>query len=207
MSSVVDICNLALAHLGDVAQVASITPPDGSAQSAHCARFYPIARDEVLEAHAWHFATTRAVLADTTAVYSPPGDWLYSYALPSMFLRALAVLPEAAADDADGAPYQIEVIEDGTTKVLYTNVPVATLRYVRGVTDPTRFSPMFVSALSRLLASYLAGPIIKGQRGTAVAKDQLQLYRATLGMAEASDANSQRTRVYADHRPSWTTDR
>ena len=60
MSSEVAICNLALAHLGDSATVASIDPPEGSAQSEHCARFYPIARDALLEMHAWKFATRRA---------------------------------------------------------------------------------------------------------------------------------------------------
>ena len=45
MPSEVDICNLALGHLGDSATVATIDPPEGSAQAEHCARFYPIARD------------------------------------------------------------------------------------------------------------------------------------------------------------------
>ena len=33
MASNVDICNLALSLIGDVAKVSSITPPDGSVQS------------------------------------------------------------------------------------------------------------------------------------------------------------------------------
>ena len=34
MASDVDVCNLALSHIGDTANVASINPPDGSVQSA-----------------------------------------------------------------------------------------------------------------------------------------------------------------------------
>ena len=34
MASEVDICNLALAHLGDAATVSSINPPEGSIQAA-----------------------------------------------------------------------------------------------------------------------------------------------------------------------------
>ena len=56
MASEVDICNLALGHLGDNATVSSISPPEGSAQAEHCARFYPIARDALLEMHNWNFA-------------------------------------------------------------------------------------------------------------------------------------------------------
>ena len=63
MASEVDICNLALAHLGDSATVASINPPEGSAQAEMCQRFYPIARDSLLEMHNWGFATRRKALA------------------------------------------------------------------------------------------------------------------------------------------------
>ena len=48
MASAVDICNLALSHLGDTATVASLDPPEGSAQAEHCARFYPVARDALV---------------------------------------------------------------------------------------------------------------------------------------------------------------
>ena len=63
MSSEVDICNLALSHLGDEASLASIDPPEGSAQADHCAKFYPIARDLMLEKHPWKFATRRVLLS------------------------------------------------------------------------------------------------------------------------------------------------
>ena len=36
MSSDVDICNLALARLGDEANIVSISPPDQSAQAGYC---------------------------------------------------------------------------------------------------------------------------------------------------------------------------
>ncbi|NBQ76422.1 MAG: hypothetical protein EBU14_13895, partial [Acetobacteraceae bacterium] len=64
MASEVDICNLALANLGDTATVASINPPEGSAQSEHCSRFYPIARDTLLEMHNWNFSTRRILLPE-----------------------------------------------------------------------------------------------------------------------------------------------
>ena len=72
MASVVDICNLALGHLGDPATVSSIDPPEGSAQAQHCARFYPIARDSLLEMHSWNFSTYREALA-----HLQPAEWIY----------------------------------------------------------------------------------------------------------------------------------
>ena len=42
MASEIDIVNLALSRLGDDATVASLYPPEGSAQAEHGARFYPV---------------------------------------------------------------------------------------------------------------------------------------------------------------------
>ncbi len=216
MASVVDICNLALAHLGDEATVSSIDPPEGSAQAEHCARFYPIARDTVLEAHDWNFASTRGVLA---LVGSAWPSWAYCYELPTGCVRAISVLPPGALNDysvgypvsgADlgypgsrlvphGALYMpqefsIETGENDGNKaddrrLLYTNQQNAVLRYTRRVDDTTRFSPLCVDALSRLLASYLAGPVIKGTEGVSVAQAQLQAYRAIISQATVSDSN------------------
>lgn len=206
MASIVDICNLALAHLGDEATVSSIDPPEGSAQAEHCARFYPVARDAALEAHNWNFATTRVQLA---AVESHWPSWACCYVLPADYIKAIAVLPPGVMDDystslgggrypAPGAvyspqAYSIETDETGR-RLLYTDQAEAVLRYVRRVEDATRFSPLFVDALSRLLASYLAGPVIKGSEGTQAARAQLSAYSMFFGQATASDSNQRQAR-------------
>lgn len=209
MASDVDICNLALAHLGDDATVSSIDPPEGSAQAEHCSRFYPIARDAVLEAHDWNFASTRAVLAQVASQWS---SWAYCYELPAECLRAIAVLPPDATDDYSASfgdaseigypgarlvggqarymPQEFCVETDANNRpLLYTNQAQAVLRYTRRVRDTTKFSPLMVDALSRLLASYLAGPVVKGTDGVSVARAQLQAYQSLMASATTSDAN------------------
>lgn len=193
MSSEVDICNLALSHLGDEAQVAAIVPPDGTIQSAHCARFYPIARGALLEAHPWPFATKRTAIAE---VDNPsPDDWSYAYAIPSTCIRPLAALyPGVPArafgldTDAGSHPYLVEADEDGDL-ILYTNVKTAVLRYIDLVTDTSKYPPLVVLALSRLLASYLAGPILKGDTGMKVAQMQLKIFEMEFAKAAASSSN------------------
>ena len=96
MASVVDICNLALAHLGDNATIASIDPPEGSAQAEHCQRFYPIARDTLLEMHSWSFATKRAYGAEVENTWPM---WEYAYAMPGDASDIIAILPPEAKDD------------------------------------------------------------------------------------------------------------
>lgn len=201
MASEVDICNLALARLGDNATVASIDPPEGSAQAEHCAQFYPIARDSLLEMHAWKFATRRVTLAALTA---PSWNWAFAYAEPSGALKLLAVLPATAANDAETQDFEPESDENGTAVVL-TNQDDATLRYIARTTDTAKFSPLFVDALAWLLASYIAGPVLKGDAGAAATKACYQSFLVAFSLAKASDANQRKVRP--EHTPAWIAGR
>lgn len=201
MASEVDIANLALARLGDNATIASIDPPEGSAQAEHCARFYPIARDSLLEMHAWKFATRRVLLA---ALAIDSWGWSIAYAEPTGAIKLLAVLPAAASNDAETQPYETGSDANGASIIL-TNQEGASLRYIARTTDTTRFSPLFVDALSWLLASHLAGPVIKGDDGAAMAKSCYANFRAVLSQAIVSDANQRKTSK--DHNPPWLAGR
>lgn len=212
MASEVDICNLALSQLGDSATVSAINPSDGSAQADHCARFYPIARDAMLEMHSWGFSTVRVSLALLTDTWP---EWAYAYACPNDALNTLAVLaPDATDDYSTGLVLSETVygnINTGTgiytpqeyasesdangNQIIYTNQVNATLRYTRRVTDPTKFSPLFIQGLSTLLASHLAGPVLKGELGRSESKALLQVFTMWLAKATVSDANQQRKSV------------
>ena len=212
MASEVDICNLALGHIGDSATVSSINPPEGSAQAEHCSRFYPIARDSLLEMHNWGFATKRTNLALLTSNIS---EWKYCYAIPTDAVNLLAVLSSSATDDYSvplqysssvmGVPitmggvyepqsYTAETLDDGTD-VIYTNQETAMLRYTALISDTSKFSPLFVESLSWLLASYLAGPVIKGDAGAAESKRCMQAFLMAYSKATVSDANQRRTQI------------
>ena len=201
MISEVGICNIALARLGDNATVASIDPPEGSAQAEHCERFYPVARNSLLEMHPWKFATRRVLLARLNV---PSWGWTFAYAKPHDALNLLAVLPPSAASDTDTQPFESESDSSGSAIIL-TNQPDASLRYVAHVVDTTRFSPLFVDALAWLLASYLAGPLIKGDAGANMAKACYQSFLYVFGQAKVSDANQRN--IHPEHTPSWIAGR
>lgn len=204
MASEVDICNLALAHLGDAATVATISPPDGSAQAEHCARFYPMARDALLEMHTWDFTVSRVPLA---LLSTNTSGWAYTYAAPSNVLNLIAVLDPQAPDDYSAQssgrcdppilsvgyytpqPFQAEIDETTGADLILTNQANATLRYSKRITDTTKFSPTFVRALTWLLASELAGPVLKGEAGAAAAVKCNALFDKLYAVATASDAN------------------
>jgi hypothetical protein len=207
MASAVDICNLALSHLGDNATVASLDPPEGSAQAEHCARFYPIARDSLLELHTWGFATRRVQLAQLGSGWP---EWDYAYAQPADALNILAVLPPGASDDSSASgsyiPQAFSCEVDATgAEVIYTDQAEAALRYTAVVEDTTKFSPLFVMALSWHLASMLAGALIKGEAGAAEAKRCAAVAQSYLSKAAASDAAQRR--ILPQHNVGWITGR
>lgn len=197
MASVAQLCNMALSHIGSDARVSTIDPPDGSVEAGHCATFYDLARTELLEPGNWRFTLKRASLAEIT---NESDVWAYAYALPSDCLRSLRILTpsigvtvftqdevEVLQDEANSARFTLE----GTT--LFSNEPDATLLYVRDITDTTKFTPSFTSALSYLLASYLAGPVVKGNEGAKLGDSMRQRAMSIADTAATASANASST--------------
>ena len=197
MASAVDICNLALARLGDEATVSAISPADGSVQAMHCARFYPIARDMMMEAHPWKFAFRRAAIATTT---DKARGWAFAYAMPSGCLKVLAIKHSEDYALTEGAEYEIGANDSGTM-LIYTNQEDANLEYIALTTDTSKFTPLFVDALSWLLASYLAGPLLKGDVGMNAGRNAFANFRVAFSMAANSDADQRN--VTPTHTPDW----
>lgn len=183
MSSDVAICNLALSHLGADATVASISPPDGSAEAGYCATFYSLARRTTLTAANWGFARRRATLAE---MINDSDQWAFKYTLPNKCLHPRKVLMTGAADHPDraGAPFELQ---DGA---IYTNQVEAVLIYTIDVEDVSTFPPDFITALSQILAGYLAGPIVKGIEGVRIGDAWSQKGFVSASRAAAREANA-----------------
>ena len=222
MATEIDICNLALAHLGDDATIASIKPPEGSAQAENAARFYPIARNALLETHTWNFASKRVALATTTNTLE---QWEYAYVAPADMMTPLAIISPTAQNDystrmsSGDTPggitsnYSPTIVAGHYTPqqfavegiYIYSNQENALLRYQSLVTDPSKFSPLFVVTLSWHLASMLAGPIIKGDQGMAQAKRCAEIMQGYLITAKQQD--SLHRDITVEHIVPWTSGR
>jgi len=222
MATEIDICNLALAHLGDDATIASIKPPEGSAQAENAARFYPIARNALLETHTWNFASKRVALATTTNTLE---QWEYAYVAPADMMTPLAIISPTAQNDystrmsSGDTPggitsnYSPTIVAGHYTPqqfavegiYIYSNQENALLRYQSIVTDPSKFSPLFVVTLSWHLASMLAGPIIKGDQGMAQAKRCAEIMQGYLITAKQQD--SLHRDITVEHIVPWTSGR
>lgn len=223
----VDIANLALSYLGDTATVASISPPEGSAQAQHCARFYPMAVAQTLEGHDWNFITERSALAVLTTPYSD--RWLYAYAPPADLNTMISVVPSIDYNALDPTLYlgysdwtywpdwfpcelmwerlknfEIEVDSLGRN-VLLSNLENAIGRYTVNTASESNFPAIFTECVTRRLASMLAGPLIKGSEGRAESKAQMQMAMLAESKAKVQDANQK----HDQHRPVpiWIRDR
>lgn len=183
MASAVDISNTALSHLGADAVVTSLSPPDGSVEAGHCARFLPIARQAALVTHNWNFARKRVALALLT---NDSQEWTYRYQLPSDCLRARKVL---SLDDVD-MPERNGALFDIEGEAIYTNQEIATLVYTKDVTDTTKYPADFVQGLGMLLAGYLAGPLIKGSEGMKISDAWIERGLSLMRRVAAFDSSS-----------------
>lgn len=224
MASVIDILNQSLAQLGDSATISSIDPPEGSAQAQHCARMYPIALRTIMTVHNWGFITRRATLAE---VANPSTTWSYAYTKPNSCLNIISIIDPNATDDyntvkvsqstmiANGVPlaanngytpqeYVVETNSSGV-EIILTNQENAVCRYTTVVTDSGKFPPLFTEALSWLVSSKIAGPLLKGDEGRKASMDSLKNYTYWLELAKKADVTNQRVRV--DQQVPWVAAR
>lgn len=227
MASDVDICNLALSWLGDDATVTNISPPEGSTQAEKCAIFYPVARDSLLSIHDWNFNTRRGTLTGVT-LPTDITEWLYAYAKPNDSLSILEVMPVGITNENVGnaftnmgyqqtnqtyinqpggyTPQDFEIETDAIgNEIILCNVPNARARWTTRITDTSKFSPLFTDTLGNYLASYLAGPLLKGDVGRAEAKGQYGIAMTKMGFATVRDARQKYSTTSPS--PAWINNR
>lgn len=160
MTTDINICNLGLANLGHTRQVTAISPSDGSREANLCAVYYPLARDEVLEASqdGWPFATYRETLTELTEDADSVTlieDWAYAYETPSSVIRLLGVYEDGGTEPQ---PF-VQEVDAVNGLVIFTNVEDAILKYTYQQTTTTNYTPSFVMAVGWQLAAYLSAPL------------------------------------------------
>lgn len=210
----VQVANEALSLLGDANNVTALEPPNQTQQARLAVLHLPSARDTVLQAHAWTFATMRCAPVALGQDVSPAvSTWGYAYALPADMLHPLAVLPEDASDDLQvrgtalpydpwtrlpvtptslaTQPFTIEIDAEGN-RVLRTNQQSPVLIYIARNVDMRTWDPSARQGLVHYLAHLLAGPTLKGKTGVQVAQGFLQSAEALLQRAAGRNAQYQR---------------
>lgn len=178
MPSEIEICNLALSHIGKY-PISALT--DATKEAKECKLLYPRARDSVLRAHAWNFATKRLTLAELAEDYD---GWSYAYQYPTDCLVARKIYN--SADDNDAIEFEVATNSALSSRVILTDQENAVLIYTARVTDPNVFDSIFVDALSWRLAADLSMPLRADPR---VYQQVTQTYMAYIAEARQTNSN------------------
>jgi len=168
----VQICNLALARLGD-SRITTLA--DATAQAQYCTLFYTQTVAELQAEFDWQFCRKQVNLTSAT---TPLGGYTSQYALPSDYIRSLRL---ANIDESENFG-QWEIL--GT--YLQTNFasPV-TLDYIANITDASKYPAIFTELLAVKLAGVLAMPLTGSKD---LFKQTVELYMAMLGKPAFANA-------------------
>lgn len=171
MNSAVDICNLALSHLG-VEPISDLNGTDKASRT--CNQNYEPALKFVLGQHFWNFAMKRVTLAkDATA---PAFGWSAQFIIPADFLLLYGFSQNTPRFD-----YEIEGLR------ILCNQTTLKIKYVSYFTSVSAMDPAFVKALAYYLAADMAWPLTQSR----TMSDKMDLkYQETIRNAKATDAIS-----------------
>jgi len=204
-----EICNMALSHLDEPGLVTSLKPPTGQ-RADLCARFFDAARDSLQERRAWGQGMVRAKLHE---IENDTAQWAYAYVAPgdagfiidvipdddpatstgTLRLYSSPLSPTEAFTPRRSADFSEERKADGT-RVVYSNVPDAWIRYEKRLRNVRKYPTNFRLAFSFHLASLLASPIKRGDEGSKRSAEMLAKAQAYMNEAARSDARSSRER-------------
>lgn len=189
MAQLIDICNRALALIA-AGQIADFA--EGSIESREVSRFAAPLLAELVEWADWPWARARVVLAQVAN--DRPAEWLYAYAAPAALARPIAI--RGQQDDATvlplGGPFAFP-LQDGAPLAflyeaarIYTNVPTATLVYVRADVSAAQLPPLVARAFELELAARLAIPV---KKDATAAQNLAQAAELARQRAIADEAN------------------
>jgi hypothetical protein len=182
--SPVRIGNMALSHIGAGSTIESMS--EQSVEARQINLWYDFSRRQALEGIDWSFARKRLALS----LHNDPApelEWSYRYQYPAdaVIIRRLV---NPLGKQANAVPYRVENSDDGQTMTILTNMPEAVAEYTFDLTATSLFSPMFIEALSYLLAHHIAFTLTGKMDLSA---NMLQMYVAIMRMAAANNGNEE----------------
>lgn len=186
ITSVEDLCNLALHSIGVTDRIGDIY--EGSLYSKIFLDLYSQTRDELLRKYSWGFAERNLDMvllksapqfgylpsSPWTSAY-PPIPWLYEYAYPGDCLKVRSIKALSLILPVfDPQPQVFSVINDSAlsppAKAICCNVANAILTYTGQVTDVTIWEPLFIETLVDSLGSKISMSLSRISQGQSETK-------------------------------------
>lgn len=182
MAGDLDICNLALSHIGKE-QILAMDQKGAAAEQ--CRLHFRPALDAALASFDWSFARmvkTLPALANLS-FYHPFG---YAFTLPADCLRVRRVAAISANDPRDELRFIIARNPVGDGRVIYTVRAGPTFIYTTSNVDLASIDDQFVECFSFHLAAKLAMPLT---RDLKIRAEMMKWAINLTGQAQAASAN------------------
>ena len=183
----IDICNMALDHLGKPSIVAFT---EDSVEARKCLRQYPIARRMCLARSPWTFARKLRALPPL-ATNTMTDTWAYHYDLPNDMLKLHRVLEEGQEPRANTRPVPT-YIESGT---IYANVEKARLLYVWDNEETSTWAALFDDVVALFLAMRMAPSMTRRKSDVELFQG---MYKVALNEAIENDAQQEQSTYIFD---------
>ena len=182
--SPIALCNAALTLCGGNTLLSFL---DGTKEAKLCNIHYERLRDAVTAEAQWTHATTRfgPMVPDTTP---PVYRYSYQYLLPVDLLTLVEASPDQRGH------YQIDDYEVEDNRLLCNHGGGVYIKYIRRVTDTTKFVMLYTEALVARLAAELAIPLAESR---SLQQQHFALYRAKVDDAMAADGMQGRNKATA----------
>ena len=194
-SADVNICNLALNHLG---QPQIVTMADATKAARRCLLIYANIRDQVIRSAGWKFSTildTLVQLPNETVL-----GWSFVGVYPANCINVRKIFGVTNTifnlplyQDTDNGlippiweqplpqPFRVIRQPDLSSMVIVCNLNPAYIEYSISVDDPTQYDAVFIQALSYRLAADLAIPL-----GGNSDQEKSMLEKYAMAMSEAA---------------------
>jgi hypothetical protein len=172
MPSSVDVCNRALSRVG-AARITSLT--DDTKPARACNSAYAHVRDEVLRAHPWNAAISRASLAKLAD--APAFGYDAQYQLPADCLRVVEVYDTTLPWVVEGRKL---LSDDGT--------PLS-IRYVRREEDVNQWDALLVNAVAARMAMELCEELTQSNTKRQIATQEYEGFLSRARMADGQESS------------------
>ena len=187
-----NICNMALGRIGANRILNIDDTSEDSTQNVLCQLHYDQTRDALLRSHWWRFARERVELVDSGV--TPDFEWDYQFSLPDDFLAMRSIYEDRVSDE-NIDPYELE------GKTLLTDESEMFIRYIKQVTDPDDFDPLFIEVLVLQLALKLVSPLGGGEpRLRKELKDDLYVLMQSVRALDRQETNTAGRDTWNDER-------
>ena len=161
----ISICNQALGGIG--AKRINDLETDTSLEAQQCRLHFEPTRDALEQSFPWRFTRGRETLSEDTE--TPDFQWDRQFILPTDYLAMKSVY-EGRFSDENIRSYDLEGDR------LLTDETTVELRYVKKVTDASKFDPLFVQLLVLHLELKLVMPLTQDVKLKRDIKEDLALF-------------------------------